>query len=203
MKTEHLMKFTSWATITAAGAICLLLAACGVSQNSTHEGSKLDKDRRNAPEFALKDVNGATVRLSDYRGKVVLLNFWATWCDPCRMEIPWFIEFEQKNKDRGFAVIGVSMDDQGWKVVKPFLTEMKVNYRTVVGNDMIAQLYGGVESLPTTFLIDREGRIASAHLGLISKSVYQNEIQELLSAAPYKSGIPSLPGVRPVPTGSN
>ena len=197
------MKFTTWATITAAAAICLLLAACGVSENATHEASMLDKDRKNAPEFALRDVNGATVRLSDYRGKVVLLNFWATWCDPCRVEIPWFIEFEQKNKDRGFAVIGISMDEQGWKVVRPFLAQMKVNYRNVVGTDMLAQLYGGVESLPTTFLIDREGRVASGHLGLVSKSVYQNEIQELLSAPPGKSGIPSLPGVQPVTAGSN
>ena len=90
---------------------------------------KPDKDRHQAPDFALKDVNGKTVRLSDYRGKVVLLDFWATWCSPCQIEIPWFVDLERKNKDKGFAVLGVSMDDDGWEAVKPFLSQLGVNYQ--------------------------------------------------------------------------
>ena len=112
---------------------------------------------------------------------MVLLNFWATWCFPCKIEIPWFIEFERTYKDRGLAVLGISMDEDGWQAVKPFLEEKKVNFGVLLGNDQVAQLYG-VDSLPTTFLIDQEGRIASVHVGLVSKSAYENEILQLLES---------------------
>jgi peroxiredoxin len=189
-----------WSRLAAAAVLSVLLAACASSsQQAAPVTLEPVQQRQTAPEFALKDVNGATVRLSDYRGKVVLLNFWATWCGPCKFEIPWFIEFEQANKDRGFAVVGISMDEGGWEAVKPFLAEMNVNYRILLGNDIIAQLYGGIDSLPTTFLIDRNGKVASARRGLIGKSVYQNEIQELLSAQP---GGGNRAVVAPVPTGA-
>src|SRR5438876_12415847 len=105
--------------------------------------------------FTLKDINNTEVPLASLKGKVVLLDFWATWCGPCKIEIPWFIEFERKNKDNGFAVIGVSMDEEGWTVVKPFIADLAINYRIVQGDDQTATLFGGVDSLPTTFLIDR------------------------------------------------
>src|SRR5205807_2034267 len=144
---------------------------------------KEESKRQNAPEFALKDVDGKTVRLSDYRGKVVLLDFWATWCGPCKIEIPWFMEFEQQLKDRGFAVVGVSMDEDGWGVVKPYLQEMKINYRILLGNEQVGAIYGGVDSLPTTFLIDRQGKIASVHIGLDrGKEDFKNDIVRLLDA---------------------
>ena len=145
-------------------------------------------ERKLAPDFALKDADGRTVHLSDYRGKVVLLDFWATWCGPCRMEIPWFIEMQRQNRDRGFEVLGVSMDDNGWEDVKPFLAEMEVNYRIVIGNDATAEVYGGVESLPTTFLIDREGRIAVVHVGLTSRKDIQDGVEQLLRSD-SKAGI--------------
>lgn len=138
------------------------------------------EDRNPAPDFSLRDADGKTVTLSEYRGKVVLLNFWATWCGPCRIEIPWFTEFERKHKDQGFAVLGVSMDDGGWDDVKPYLRNAKVNYRILMGDHQVAMLYGGVEALPTSFMIDREGKIASVHVGLVSKWVYENDINELL-----------------------
>jgi peroxiredoxin len=137
------------------------------------------KDRKAAPEFALKDANGQTVHLADYRGKVVLLDFWATWCGPCKIEIPWFQEFERQNKDKGFAVIGVAMDEEGWDVVKPFAKYVGINYRLVIGDESTADLYA-ISAWPTTFLIDREGRIASAHVGLSGKRDFEDEIQELL-----------------------
>jgi peroxiredoxin len=138
-------------------------------------------DRKAAPNFTLADANGAPVKLSDYRGKVVLLNFWATWCGPCKIEIPWFIEFEKTYKDRGFATLGVSMDDDGWKAVKSFVAQKAMNYPVMIGDDRVAQSYGGIDSLPTTFLIDREGRIASTHLGLVSKREYEAEILKLIA----------------------
>ncbi|MGQ9634133.1 MAG: TlpA disulfide reductase family protein [Bryobacteraceae bacterium] len=186
----------------ALAILILSVAACSPIQSGAARKIKQQEDRKLAPDFALKDVNGTTVRLSDYRGKVVLLNFWATWCAPCKIEIPWFIEFEQKHKDRGFAVLGISMDDDGWEVVRPFLARMKVNYRTLMGDETVAELYGGVASLPTSFLIDREGRIASAHLGLVSKSVYENEIEQLL-AAPGAGGAAADSALRLAGGGAN
>src|SRR5713101_7803753 len=107
-------------------------------------------DRKAAPNFAVADANGAPVKLSDYKGKVVLLNFWATRCGPCKIEIPWFIELEKTYKNRGFATLGVSMDDDGWKAVKPFMAQQAINFPVMVGNDRVAELYGGIDSLPTT-----------------------------------------------------
>ena len=163
----------------AVAAILLIGSGCS-SSRTVKAAVKDHKDRKPAPEFALKDANGQTVHLSDYRGKVVLLDFWATWCGPCKIEIPWFQEFERQNKDKGFAVIGVAMDEEGWDVVKPFAKYVGINYRLVIGDETITQLYGGVEAMPTTFLIDREGRIASVHVGLSSKHDFEDEIQELL-----------------------
>ena len=158
----------------------------GLQSAAAHREGRLavkpDKDRKPAPEFALKDADGKTVRLEDYKGKVVLLDFFATWCGPCKIEIPWFMDFERKHKDKGFSVLGVSMDDEGWEVVKPFLADLGVNYRVVIGNDSTAQLYGGVDALPTTFLIDRNGKIAAVHIGLASKKDFEDGIEQLLQA---------------------
>jgi len=164
-------------------AILLTLPACSTSRTVKAASVKPHKDRKPAPDFALKDVNGQTVTLSDYKGKVVLLDFWATWCGPCQVEIPWFKEFERQNKDKGFAVLGVAMDDEGWDVVKPFAQHMGINYRLVIGSDTVAQMYGGVDALPTTFLIDREGRIASIHIGLSGRRDFEDGIQELLQTS--------------------
>jgi thiol-disulfide isomerase/thioredoxin len=166
----------------------LALGACSSAPRSVRAGGiKTEKDRKAAPDFALKDSTGKTVKLSDFRGKVVLLNFWATWCGPCKMEVPWFMEFEQKHKDQGLVVLGVAMDDDGWDVVKPYLERYRVNYRVVMGTPEVADLYGGVESLPTTFLLDREGRVARTHIGLVSKKDYQDDIDQLL-------GVPATSG---------
>jgi cytochrome c biogenesis protein CcmG/thiol:disulfide interchange protein DsbE len=157
---------------------------------------KPDQDRHQAPDFALKDVNGQTVRLSDYRGKVVLLDFWATWCGPCEIEIPWFMDLERRNKDKGFAVLGVSMDDDGWESVKPFLSKLGVNYRVVIGDSETAQLYGGVDALPTTFLIDRDGKIAAIHVGLADRKDFEDGVEQLLqSPAPAAASRAGLAAV--------
>lgn len=176
----------------AAAILCVTVALFtgGCHADGPVEEAKVKPaaSRNLAPGFTLKDSNGQNVSLSDYKGKVVLLNFWATWCGPCKVEIPWFVDFEQRYKDRGFAALGVAMDDEGWEVVKPYIAENKVNYRILGGNDSVVQLYGGVDSLPTTFIIDAEGKIASTHIGLVSKSVYENEIEQLLSGRSAAAG---------------
>jgi cytochrome c biogenesis protein CcmG/thiol:disulfide interchange protein DsbE len=162
-------------------AILSALWLCSCASQTASAGVHPSTNRKPAPDFTLKDSNGTPVKLSDYKGKVVLLNFWATWCGPCAMEIPWFIEFEQQYKSQGFAVLGVSMDDEGWSAVKPYIAEHKLNYRVMLGNDSVSQLYGGLDALPTTFILDRDGKIAfPAHVGLINKSEYVQEVQSLL-----------------------
>jgi peroxiredoxin len=135
--------------------------------------------RKAAPDFTLNDSTGAPIRLSDYKGRIVLLDFWATWCHGCKIEIPWYMEFENKYKDGGLAVIGVSMDDDGWKSVKPFLEENKLNYPVVIGNSDLGKLYG-VDNMPVTLLIDRDGKIADSHAGMVDKVIFENEIRTLL-----------------------
>jgi peroxiredoxin len=160
----------------------LMLAGCSTEQQPLHSSLKVEGKRQEAPDFALRDANGKTVKLSDYRGKVILLDFWATWCGPCKMEIPWFMEFERKYKDRGFAVLGLSMDDDGWQSVKPFVQELGVNYRIMIADEHTGDLYGGIEALPTAFLIDREGRVATEKVGVSSRRDFQDGIEELLDA---------------------
>jgi thiol-disulfide isomerase/thioredoxin len=165
------------------GFLCLGLLTLGCQtrlEEAEAQSIKPEKERKLAPDFNLKDVNGKPAKLSEYKGKVVLLNFWATWCGPCKAEIPWFIEFEKQYKDQGFAVLGVAMDDEGWDVVKPYIESKQINYRVVMGTDMVAQLYGGVDSLPSTFIIDRDGRVAAVHIGLAGKNDYRNDVVQLL-----------------------
>ena len=171
--------------------VMFCLAGCMKSPQAETK-LKTTNERQVAPGFSLKDANGQTVTLAEYKGKVVLLNFWATWCGPCEAEIPWFIDFERTYADRGFAVLGVSFDDDGWKSVRPYIAAHKINYRITVGEQVMQEQYGGIDALPTSFMIDRQGRIATTHVGLVNKSDYQNEILVLLND-PKTSAI-QLPG---------
>ena len=159
-----------------SSALLLLLAGCSHSPREL----KSEAQRQKAPNFTLKDADGNPVNLTDYRGKVVLVNFWATWCGPCEVEIPWFVEFEQKYRDQGFAVLGLSMDDDGWKAVRPYIASHKINYRVMIASEIVSQQFGDIDSLPTSFVLDRQGRIATNHVGLVDKRDYQNEILKLL-----------------------
>jgi cytochrome c biogenesis protein CcmG/thiol:disulfide interchange protein DsbE len=147
--------------------LCLLVAALCFGA---------EKPRKAAPEFSLKDVNGNAVSLSSYKGKVVLLDFWATWCIPCKAEIPWFTEFEGKYKDKGFAVVGVSLDEEGWNVVTPYIAKVEARYQILMGDEATAKAYGGVKDLPTTLLIDREGNIIMTHKGFGPKKMFEKAI---------------------------
>ncbi len=175
---------SSWKRSAATLAVFVItLAGCASQAQKGLEkppGSKPASTRNAAPAFILKDVDGKPVSLADYKGKVVLLNFWATWCGPCKIEIPWFIEFQKTYKDKGFTVIGVALDDEGWEAVKPYISDKQVNYPVVTGTTAVEQLYGGIDALPTTFIIDKEGRIANTHVGLVSRKEYESDINELL-----------------------
>ncbi len=135
--------------------------------------------RSAAPDFALRDAKGAVVKLSDYKGQVVLLDFWATWCGGCKQEIPWYLEFDQKYRRKGLTSIGVAMDEDGWKTVTPWLAEHPISYTIVMGDKDIAERYR-VNSMPVTLLIDRNGRIADSHVGVVDRESWEKEIQQLL-----------------------
>jgi peroxiredoxin len=138
------------------------------------------EERKPAPEFQLKDASGKTRTLADYRGKVVLLDFWATWCTGCKQEIPWFVEFQKSYEAKGLAVVGVSLDD-GWNVLKPFLATHEIPYQMVLGDDAIAKRYG-IEGMPDTFLIDRQGRVAAAYrAGIVDRRDIEANLKKLLS----------------------
>jgi peroxiredoxin len=164
---------------TGIALAAALLVLCTISPARVPAADTPASARQAAPNFTLEDSNGAAVKLSDYKGKVVLLDFWATWCHGCGTEIPWFIEYQDKYKDSRLAVLGVSMDDDGWKVVKPFIAEKKINYTIVLGDEAVAKLYR-VNNMPVTLLIDREGKIATSYFGLVDRAGCEAKIQSLL-----------------------
>ena len=131
--------------------------------------------------FTLKDMNNRDVRLSDFKGKVVLLDFWATWCAPCKVEIPWFGEFQEKYGPAGLQVVGISVDDTHEQIV-PFVTELKMNYTVLqgLGHDDVQDAYGPLWGIPVTVLVSRDGRICAKHTGMSAKAAFEDEIKSLL-----------------------
>ena len=125
-------------------------------------------------------MDGKNVSLADFRGKVVILDFWATWCPPCIREIPDFIELYEQYKDKGFAMLGISLDQAGISVVKSFAERFKINYPIMMTDGRVDKAYGGITSIPTTFVIDPEGNIRKKHVGYVSKDVFEAEIKTLL-----------------------
>ncbi len=132
-------------------------------------------------DFTLKDMNGKDVRLSAYKGKVILLDFWATWCGPCKLEIPWFVEFQTKYGNRGLQALGVSVDDTVDKL-KPYVAQLKMNYPVLqgLGHDDVQDAYGPLWGIPVTVVISRDGRICAKHTGISSKDSFESEINSLL-----------------------
>jgi peroxiredoxin len=133
-----------------------------------------------APEFSLPTPEGQTMKLSDFHGKAVLLNFWATWCEPCKVEMPWFVELQKKYGSQGLQVIGVAMDDASPDTIASFAKKMGVNYPILVGKEEVGAQYGGIEYLPSTFYISRDGKIVDHVFGLVSRSEIETNIQKAL-----------------------
>jgi peroxiredoxin len=165
---------------TCALLFVLACLATAAEPSGVRETLQPADQRKAAPDIALQDSSGKTVSLRDYRGKVVVLDFWATWCHGCKQEIPWFSEFNSKYATQGLSVIGVSMDGDGWKVVKPFIETANVPYTILLGDDATGKSYG-IESMPDTFLIDRDGRIAAAYRGLVDRDNIEANIRAILS----------------------
>ena len=134
-----------------------------------------------APDFELPALDGKNLKLSDLRGKAVLLNFWATYCGPCKIEMPWFVELQKEYGPQGFQIVGVAMDDASLEEIAKFAKEMGVNYPILLGKESVGQSYAGVSVLPTTFFLDRDGKLIAREFGLQSRSVFVDHIKKAMS----------------------
>jgi len=181
MAAKHL-----WILIAAIGVASVLYVVYRRQLSRVGAGRATVKIGATAPDFSLPTLNGEKLDLTAYRGKVVLLDFWATWCDPCREEVPHFVELQSRYGDQGLQIIGVSMDDSS-EPVRDFTRQFKMNYPVVMGNAEIGERYGGILGLPIAFLVDRDGRIYARHVGATDASVFEGEIVKLLQ----KTGTPS------------
>lgn len=135
---------------------------------------------RSAPDISLPALDGATVRLADLRGKVVIVDFWATWCPPCRQGIPDFIDLSAAHSGRGLVVLGIGLDSEGASALKPFAEKMKITYPILLGNQETARAWGGVTAIPATFIVDRQGIVRKQYVGLQPKKVLEEDVLSLL-----------------------
>ena len=166
----------------AAVVAAMLLAGIHIARkNRAGGGSPGQLIGQVAPDFELQSLEGKNVKLSDFRGKAVLLNFWATYCDPCKREMPWFVELQKEYGPQGFQVVGVAMDDASTEDIAKFAKEMGVNYPILLGKESVGESYGGVGVLPTTYFIDRDGKLIAREFGLQSRSVFVDHIKKALS----------------------
>lgn len=178
---------------SATGAVVLAALAVGCggqpageppdsSQAESHGAAGCPADAPPASfDFVLKDVDDKPVNLADFKGKVILLDFWATWCGPCKIEIPWFIEFQERYGKQGFQVVGVSVDDKP-EQLRPYVAEMKMNYPVLqgLGHDDLMDAFGPILGIPVSTIISRDGKICARHTGLSSKDVFEEQIKALL-----------------------
>ena len=155
-----------------------------------------------APDFSLESLDGKTMRLSDFRGKAVLLNFWATWCGPCKIEMPWFVELQKEYAAQGFQIVGVAMDDGSKEDIAKFAKEMGVNYPILIGKEAVGDAYGGVQFLPESFFIGRDGKIVDKVFGLKGKGEIAEAIKKALNTTATAQAFPAGNLPAPLPAES-
>jgi thiol-disulfide isomerase/thioredoxin len=166
-------------------AILAMLATGKYLDRAHHHGAPVlvgDVRGITAPNFELATLDGQRVKLSDYRGKAVLLNFWATWCGPCKVEMPWFVDLQKKYGNDGLVILGIAMDDSETPKIAQFASEMGVNYPVLLGTDKVSEAYGNVDLLPTSFYIDREGKIVGKGTGLLGRSEIEDNVRKALAS---------------------
>jgi thiol-disulfide isomerase/thioredoxin len=183
--------------LVAVAVLAAIVLAAHYADKATRLGHRMPSGAKDesknagapAPQVILKDLDGKDVSISQFKGKVVLVNFWATWCEPCRFEIPWLIEMQQKYGAKGFTVLGVAMDDEGRQAVAPFVekerfdvngTKLQMNYPIVIGNDGAADKFGGLLGYPTSVLINRDGKQIKRITGLISYDEISKTVESQL-----------------------
>ena len=140
-----------------------------------------------APDFTLESLDGKTMRLSDMRGKAVLLNFWATWCGPCKIETPWLVQLQNQYGSQGLQIIGVEAGDDGKEDIEKFVKDMGINYPILIGKESVGDAYGGVPALPETFFIGRDGKIVDKSMGLHGRAEIEDSIKEALNTETAKN----------------
>jgi len=152
-----------------------------------------------APDFSLESLDGKSLRLSDLKGKAVLLNFWATWCSPCKIEMPWFVDLQRQYGPQGLQIVGVAMDDASKEDIAKFAKDMGVNYPILIGKESVGDLYGGVPALPETFFIGRNGKIVDKILGLKGKGEIEDDIKKALGSQADSEKASALQETGPAP----
>jgi len=162
-------------------AAMLYVASHGIRGAGNTNNDSLDVAGKPAPDFTLPSLEGKNIQLSGYKGQAVLLNFWATWCGPCKIEMPWFVELQKEYGPQGLQIVGVAMDDASKEDITKFVKEMGVNYPILIGKENVGNDYGGVNVLPTTFFIDRDGKIVAREFGLQSRSIFVDNIRKALA----------------------
>lgn len=181
------MKRSPLALVVVAFVVALMLY---FGYSKARQGASLTshlKVSSAAPDFSLESLDGKTTRLSDYRGKAVLLNFWATWCGPCKIEMPWFVDFQKQYGSQGLQIVGVAMDDASKEDIGKFAKDMGVNYPILIGKEAVGDQYGGVPALPESFLIARDGKIIDKIIGLRGKAEIEDAIKKALDSKPATS----------------
>lgn len=166
--------------------VVVALVAAGMLYFGLHAARRSDRvpgitKATPAPDFTLESLDGKNMRLSDLRGKAVLLNFWATWCAPCKIEMPWFVELQNQYGSQGLQIVGVAMDDSSKEDIAKFAKDMGVNYPVLLGKEAVGEAYGGVPALPETFFIGRDGKIVDKIIGLKGKADIEDAIKEALN----------------------
>jgi len=160
------------------------------AQSNGHEPTK----GQVAPDFTLKSIpDGKDIQLSSLRGKAVLVNFWATWCEPCKIEMPWLVDLQKKYGSDGLQIVGVAMDDTSEKTIADFAKKMGVNYPVLKGTENVGDMYGGIEGLPTSYFLDRSGRLVASIKGLDSESKFEDNIKKSLAGGASQTASSAAP----------